>query len=314
MLIYAAKRLLLAIPTLLIVAIAVFAMLHLIPGDPAQLMLGDVDSPEALVRLRAELGLDQPLAVQFFLWISRVLHGDFGTSIVQQRPVLEMLLGSFRVTASIVVPAVAIAALLAIPLGMLAAWKQNTKVDAALMTLAIVFLSIPSFWLGLLFLMFFGLKLDLFPVVGYVSPFENFREGLSYLAMPVTSLALIETGVIVRMARASTIEVLRLEYITHARAKGLPETIVALRHALKNTLAPTWTVIGLTLGSLLGGAVVTETVFTIPGIGRLLVDSIFARDYPVVQGALLFITAIYVGVNLLIDLSYPLFDPRVKLS
>lgn len=314
MLIYAAKRLLLAIPTLLIVAIAVFAMLHLIPGDPAQLMLGDVDSPEALVRLRAELGLDRPLAVQFFLWILRVLHGDFGTSIVQQRPVLEMLLGSFRVTASIVVPAVAIAALLAIPLGMLAAWKQNTKVDAALMTLAIVFLSIPSFWLGLLFLMFFGLKLDLFPVVGYVSPFENFREGLSYLAMPVTSLALIETGVIVRMARASTIEVLRLEYITHARAKGLPETTVALRHALKNTLAPTWTVIGLTLGSLLGGAVVTETVFTIPGIGRLLVDSIFARDYPVVQGALLFITAIYVGVNLLIDLSYPLFDPRVKLS
>ena len=162
--------------------------------------------------------------------------------------------------------------------------------------------------------MFFGLKLDLFPVVGYVSPFENFGEGISYLVMPVMSLALIETGVIVRMARASTIEVLRLEYITHARAKGLSEPTIALRHALKNTLAPTWTVIGLTLGSLLGGAVVTETVFTIPGIGRLLVDSIFARDYPVVQGALLFITAIYVGVNLLIDLSYPLFDPRVRLS
>ena len=314
MLTYAAKRILLAIPTLLIVAIAVFAMLHMIPGDPAQLMLGDVDSPEALARLRSELGLDRPLAVQFFLWIGRVLQGDFGTSIGQQRPVLEMLLGSFSVTASIVVPAVVIAALLAIPLGMLAAWKQNTKVDAGLMTLAIVFLSIPSFWLGLLFLMFFGLKLDLFPVVGYVSPFENFGEGISYLVMPVMSLALIETGVIVRMARASTIEVLRLEYITHARAKGLSEATIALRHALKNTLAPTWTVIGLTLGSLLGGAVVTETVFTIPGIGRLLVDSIFARDYPVVQGALLFITAIYVGVNLLIDLSYPLFDPRVRLS
>lgn len=314
MLTYAAKRILLAIPTLLIVAIAVFAMLHMIPGDPAQLMLGDVDSPEALARLRSELGLDRPLAVQFFLWMGRVLQGDFGTSIGQQRPVLEMLLGSFSVTASIVVPAVVIAALLAIPLGMLAAWKQNTKVDAGLMTLAIVFLSIPSFWLGLLFLMFFGLKLDLFPVVGYVSPFENFGEGISYLVMPVMSLALIETGVIVRMARASTIEVLRLEYITHARAKGLSEPTIALRHALKNTLAPTWTVIGLTLGSLLGGAVVTETVFTIPGIGRLLVDSIFARDYPVVQGALLFITAIYVGVNLLIDLSYPLFDPRVRLS
>ena len=314
MLTYAAKRILLAIPTLLIVAIAVFAMLHLIPGDPAQLMLGDLETPEALARLHAELGLDRPLLVQFTMWIGRVLHGDLGVSIVQQRPVLEILLGAFAVTASIVVPAVAIAALLAIPLGMLAAWKQNTRIDTGLMTLAIVFLSIPSFWLGLLFLMFFGLKLDLFPVVGYVSPFENFREGISYLVMPVMSLALIETGVIVRMARASTIEVLRLEYITHARAKGLSEMTIALRHALKNTLAPTWTVIGLTLGSLLGGAVVTETVFTIPGIGRLLVDSIFARDYPVVQGALLFITAIYVGVNLLIDLSYPLFDPRVRLS
>src|SRR5438445_2949838 len=173
-------------------------MLHMIPGDPAQLMLGDVDSPEAVARLRGELGLDRPLAMQFVIWIGRVLHGDFGTSIVQQRPVLEMLLGSFAVTASIVVPAVVIAALLAIPLGMLAAWKQNTRVDAGLMTLAIVFLSIPSFWLGLLFLMFFGLKLDLFPVVGYVSPFDNFGEGLSYLVMPVTSLALIETGVIVR--------------------------------------------------------------------------------------------------------------------
>jgi len=311
---YVAKRILLAIPTLLIVAIAVFAMLHLIPGDPAQLMLGDLENPEALARLHTELGLDRPLVVQFAMWIGRALHGDLGVSIVQQRPVLDMLLDAFAVTASIVVPAVAIAALLAIPLGMLAAWKQNTKVDAGLMMLAIVFLSIPSFWLGLLFLMFFGLKLDLFPVVGYVSSFGNFREGVSYLVMPVMSLALIETGVIVRMARASTIEVLRLEYITHARAKGLSEPIVALRHALKNTLAPTWTVIGLTLGSLLGGAVVTETVFTIPGIGRLLVDSIFARDYPVVQGALLFITAIYVGVNLLIDLSYPLFDPRVRLS
>ncbi|HEY8011239.1 MAG TPA: ABC transporter permease [Rudaea sp.] len=314
MLKYATKRILLAIPTLLLVALAVFAMLHLIPGDPAQLMLGDIGTPQALAHLHAQLGLDQPLSKQFLLWLTRVLHGDFGTSIVQQRPVLDMLLGSFAVTASLVVPAVLLAALLAIPAGMLAAWKQNTWVDTGVMTLAIVFLSIPSFWLGLLFLMFFGLKLDLFPVVGYVSPLEDFREGITYLVMPVVSLALIETGVIVRMARASTIEVLRLEYITHARAKGLSEPAIAFRHALKNTMAPTWTLIGLSLGSLLGGAVVTETVFTLPGIGRLLVDSIFARDYPVVQGCLLLVTATYVGVNLLIDLSYPLFDPRVRLA
>jgi peptide/nickel transport system permease protein len=314
MLKYATKRILFAIPTLLLVAIAVFAMLHLIPGDPAQLLLGDIESPQALAHLHEQLGLDQPLSTQFLRWIARVLHGDFGTSIVQQRPVLDMLLGSFAVTASLVIPAVVLAALIAIPVGMLAAWKQNTFVDTSVMTLAIVFMSIPSFWLGLLFLMLFGVKLDLFPVVGYVSPLENFGEGIQYLVMPVVSLALIETGVIVRMARASTIEVLRLEYITHARAKGLSEPAVALRHALKNTMAPTWTLIGLSLGALLGGAVVTETVFTIPGIGRLLVDSIFARDYPVVQGCLLFVTAIYVGVNLLIDLSYPLFDPRVRLS
>jgi peptide/nickel transport system permease protein len=314
MLKYAAKRILLAIPTLLLVAIGVFAMLHLIPADPAQLLLGDIENPQALAQLHQQLGLDKPLATQFLIWIGRVLHGDFGTSIVEQRPVLDMLLGRFAVTASLVVPAVLLATLMAVPAGMFAAWHQNTWIDTVIMTLAIVFMSIPSFWLGLLFLMLFGLKLDLFPVVGYVSPLENFREGIQYLVMPVMSLALIETGVLVRMVRASTIEVLRLEYITAARAKGLSEPVVAFRHALKNTMAPTWTLIGLTLGSLLGGAVVTETVFTIPGIGRLLVDSIFARDYPVVQGCLLFVTAIYVGVNLLIDLSYPLFDPRVRLT
>jgi peptide/nickel transport system permease protein len=314
MLTYVARRILLAIPTLLLVAIAVFAMLHLISGDPAQLLLGDVESPKALAHLHEQLGLDKPLVTQFLIWIGRVLHGDFGTSIVEQRPVLDMLVGRFAVTASLVVPAVVLAMLLALPLGMLAAWKQNTWADTAIMTVAIAFMSIPSFWLGLLFLMLFGLKLDLFPVVGYVSPLENFGEGIRYLVMPVLSLGLIETGVLVRMVRASTIEVLRLDYITHARAKGLSEPAIALRHALKNTMAPTWTLFGLTLGSLLGGAVVTETVFTIPGIGRLLVDSILARDYPVVQGCLLFVTAIYVGVNLLIDLSYPLFDPRVRLS
>jgi peptide/nickel transport system permease protein len=310
---YSLNRLLLAVPTLLIVAIIVFAIMRLIPGDPAQLMLGDIENPQALARMRAELGLDQPLATQFLRWIGRVVSGDLGVSVTQQRPVLEALLSGFAVTASLVLPAVLIASMLAIPAGMLAAWKQNTAADAIIVTLAIVFLSVPSFWLGLIFLLVFGLWLDLLPVVGYVSLGEDFGEGLRYLVMPVVVLALIETGVLIRMARSATIDVLRLEYITHARAKGLGEFAVASRHALKNSLAPTWTMIGLTLGSLLGGAVVTETVFTLPGIGRLLVESIFARDYPVVQGCLLFVTIIYVLVNLVIDLSYPLFDPRVKL-
>lgn len=313
MLKYALNRVALAIPTLFIVAVIVFALMRAIPGDPAQLMLGDLENPQALAQMRRDLGLDKPLPAQFAIWVKRLAAGDLGQSIAQQRPVAEMLWSGFAVTASLVIPAVLIASLLAIPLGMLAAWKQNSVADAAIVTAAIVFLSIPSFWLGLIFLLVFGLKLDLLPVVGYVSPLESFWEGLRYLLMPVTALALIETGVLIRMARSSTIEVLRLEYITHARAKGLREMTVAQRHALKNAMAPTWTMIGLTLGSLLGGAVVTETVFTLPGIGRLLVDSIFARDYPVVQGCLLFVTLIYVAVNLLVDLCYPLFDPRVRL-
>lgn len=309
---YTLHRLLLALPTLLLVSIIVFGMIRLIPGDPAQLMLGDIDDPAALARLRAQWGLDRPVPMQFLTWLGHVLTGDFGTSITQQRPVTAVLLSCLSVTASLVLPAVLLASLLSIPAGMLAAWKQNTLTDVSVVTLAIVFLSIPSFWLGLLFLLYFGVHLDLLPVVGYVSMTENFREGLSYLLMPVTALALIETGVLVRMARSSTIEVLRLEYVTHARAKGLNERQVASRHVLKNAMAPTWTMIGLTLGSLLGGAVVIETVFTLPGLGRLMVDSIFARDYPVIQGCMLLITVIYVLVNLLVDLCYPLFDPRVR--
>ena len=313
MLKYALNRILMAVPTLLIVAVIVFTLMRFVSGDPAQLMLGDLENPEALARMRRELGLDKPVPAQFMIWLERAAVGNFGDSIAQQRPVIGMLWSGFLVTASVVVPAVTIAALLAVPLGMLAAWKQNTRTDAAIVGLSIVFLSVPSFWLGLLFLLFLGIQLDLFPIVGYVSPRENLFEGLRYLVMPVLTLALIETGVLVRMARASTIEVLRLEYITHARAKGLSEPQVALRHALKNAFAPTWTLIGLVLGGLLGGAVVVETVFSLPGIGRLLVDSIFARDYPVVQGALLLVTALYVGVNLVVDLFYPVFDPRVRL-
>lgn len=312
MLRYAVNRLLLAIPTLLLVAVIVFAMIRLIPGDPAQLLLGEIDDPAALARLRAEWGLDLPVPAQFMNWLAHLLQGDFGTSITQQRPVTEILVASAAVTASLVLPAVILASLLAIPAGMLAAWRQNTLTDVGIITLAIIFLSIPSFWLGLLFLLYFGVHLDLLPVVGYVSMGENLKEGISYLVMPVLALALIETGVLVRMARASTIEVLRLEYVTAARAKGLSERQIATRHVLKNALAPTWTLIGLTVGSLLGGAVVIESVFTLPGLGRLMVDSIFARDYPVIQGCMLLITTIYVLVNLGVDLCYPLLDPRVR--
>lgn len=240
-----------------------------------------------------------------------MLHGDLGSSINTGQPVLSLVWDRFLVSGRVVVVAVILAALVAVPAGMIAAWKQNQAADLALVSTATLLVSIPTFWLGLLMLILFGLKLQWLPVVGYVSVGEDWKAGLLYLIMPIATLFLHEIGVLLRMARASTLEVLRLDYITHARAKGLPESAVLMRHAFRNAFGPTWTLIGLVLGNLLGGIAVVETVFTIPGLGRLLVDAIFARDYPVIQGCLLFVGVVYVVVNLLIDLCYPIFDPRV---
>ena len=303
MLRFALSRIVMAIPTLLIVAVAVFVMIRLIPGDPAQLLLGDLATPAALADLRARLGLDQTWPTQFGIWFGNMLHGDLGSSINTGQPVLPLVWDRFLISGRVV--------LVAVPAGMIAAWKQNKAPDLILVGAATLLVSIPTFWLGLLLLIFFGLKLQWLPVVGYVSIGEDWKAGLLYLAMPILTLFLHEIGVLMRMARASTLEVLRLDYITHARAKGLSESAVLMRHAFRNAFGPTWTLIGLVLGNLLGGIAVVETVFTIPGLGRLLVDSIFARDYPVIQGCLLFVGVIYVIVNLLIDLCYPIFDPRV---
>ncbi|WP_353182265.1 ABC transporter permease [Bosea sp. (in: a-proteobacteria)] len=308
---FALTRIGMALPTLLIVAVSVFVLIRLIPGDPAQLMLGDLATPASLADLRARLGLDQSLPVQFGIWFGNVLTGDFGQSISSQQAVLPLILQRFAVSAQIVLVAVFLASLFAVPAGVVAAWKQDSALDIGLVGAATLLLSIPTFWLGLLLLLFFGLKLGWLPVVGYVSIADDWKAGLLYLVMPILTLFLHEMGVILRMARASTLEVLRLDYITHARAKGLSESAVLWRHAFKNAFGPTWTLIGLVLGNLLGGIAVVETVFTIPGLGRLLVDAIFARDYPVIQGCMLFVAFTYVLVNLVIDLCYPIFDPRV---
>ena len=309
MLKYIGRRLLLTVPTLLLAFTMIFFMVHLIPGDPAELMLGDMATPAALQQIRTQLSLDKPLEVQFLTWLLHVAHGDLGMSIVRQQPVLQLVISSFGVTASLVLPAVALAALIAIPAGAAAGWKQNSTSDVMIVSAATLILSIPSFWLGLMFLLVFGVKLNLLPVVGYVSPLHDFWEGIRYLIMPVTCLALIEAGVMLRLLRSSVIQVSRLEYIAAARAKGLSESTVLRRHALPNAMGPTWTMLGLTLGSLLGGAVVTETVFSLPGLGRLLVESIFARDYPVIQGCMLVIAVCYVGANLLVEVTYPLLSP-----
>lgn len=311
MLRFALARLVMAIPTLLIVAVAVFVLIRLIPGDPAQLLLGDLADPIRLADLRAQLGLDKSWPVQFGIWGRHVLGGDLGVSITTGEPVLQLVLSRFVVSAQIVLVAVFFATLVAVPAGMIAAWKQNRLPDLVLVGAATLLVSIPTFWLGLLLLLFFGLKLEWLPVVGYVSVMNDWKSGLLYLLMPILTLFLHEIGVLIRMARASTLEVLRLDYITHARAKGLSERAVLVHHAFRNSFGPTWTLIGLVLGNLLGGVAVVETVFTIPGLGRLLVDAIFARDYPVIQGCLLLVAVIYVVTNLVIDLCYPIFDPRV---
>jgi peptide/nickel transport system permease protein len=311
---FAAARIAMAIPTLLIVAVSVFVLIRLIPGDPAQLLLGDLATPASLADLRARLGLDRSLPAQFGIWFGHVLQGDLGTSINSGQDVLSLVTDRFLISGRIVLVAVALAAMVAVPAGMVAAWKQNRAPDLLLVGSATLLVSVPTFWLGLLLLLLFGLKLGWLPVVGYVGIAEDWKNGLLYLVLPVLTLFLHEIGVLMRMARASTLEVLRLDYITHARAKGLSERAVLMRHAFKNAFGPTWTLIGLVLGNLLGGIAVVETVFTIPGLGRLLVDAIFARDYPVIQGCLLFVAVIYVVVNLVIDLCYPFFDPRVAVE
>ncbi|MGV0912116.1 ABC transporter permease [Martelella sp. FOR1707] len=304
-------RVAMAIPTVIIVSITVFGLIRLIPGNPAELLLGDMADDRQIAALETELGLDKSLPQQFLIWSENALSGDLGRSIINDEPVLPLVASRFVISGEIVLIAVVLAAILAVPAGIIAAWRQNSVTDLALVGTATLLLSIPTFWLGLLLLLLFGLELGWLPVLGYVSLRDNFTEGLIYIILPVATLVMHEMGVLLRMSRASTLEVLRLDYITHARAKGLSEMAVLWRHAFKNAFGPTWTMIGLILGNLLGGIAVIETVFSIPGLGRLMVDSIFQRDYPVIQGCLLLVALSYVVVNLIIDLFYPLFDPRV---
>lgn len=310
---YVLKRMLATIPTLLVVAIAVFALVRSIPGDPAVVIVGDLQDPQALARIRHDLGLDRPLPVQFFIWLREVASLDLGNSLITHEPVLSTMLERFVVTARVVIAAVLISLLIAVPAGMFAAWRQNRGADLAVVTLAIVCLSVPSFWVGLMLILLFGIELQVLPIVGYIPIEEDFSAGIAFLFLPVAALVLTEIGSITRMVRSSTIEVMRQEYVTHARAKGLSEPAVMWRHVFKNSFGPTLSLAGWILGTLLGGAAVIETVFTLPGLGRLLVDSVYMRDYPMVQGITLFVALIYIGVNLLVDLLYPLLDPRVRL-
>jgi len=308
---YIFKRLLSTLPTLLLVSVGVFFLIRLIPGDPALVLLGEGADAASLAGVRADLGLDRPLPVQFLAWLEHAVRGDLGRSIVSGEPVSGLILEHFAVTAVVVLLAVTLATLIAVTAGLVAAWRQDSAIDIAVIGAATVVLALPSFWLGLLLLLLFGVKLGWLPFIGYVPFSESAVQAALFLVLPVVTLTITESGVLTRMMRASCLDVLQLDYVTHARAKGLSEATVLIRHVFPNAFAPTLTLVGLTLGHLLGGVAVIETVFTLPGLGRLMVDSVLSRDYPVVQGCLLFTAVVYVVVNLLVDLCYPIFDPRV---
>ncbi len=306
------RRLLATIPVMGVVAIIVFSLLYLTPGDPAAVLAGEQATAEDIERLRVSLGLDQPYLVRFGQWITGVLHGDLGTSIFSRRPVMELIVQRLEPTIALTLASLLIAVTIAVPLGVIAAWRSGGIVDRMAMSFAVLGFSVPVFVLSYLLIALFSVKLQILPVQGYVPIAYGFVPFAQHLILPAISLGIINAALIARITRATMIEVLNQDYIRAARAKGLSVRRVLIRHALKNAAVPIVTVIGISFALLISGVVVTETVFNIPGLGRLTVDAILRRDYPVIQGVILVFSATYVVVNLLIDLSYGFFDPRIK--
>ncbi len=328
---YAIKRFLTIIPVLLGVSLIVFSFIHLIPGDPAVAMLGERATPQRVAEVRAQLGLDRPLSTQYLIYIGKILRGDFGASILRGDPVLRDLVRRFPATVELAGAAILIAILVGVPMGIVSAVWRNSLFDGGSRLMALTGVSMPIFWLGLMLAWFFGVVLRWLPT-GFrlgtdvtLVPVTNFyildslltrnpdalRSSLRHLILPALALSTIPTAVIARMTRASLLEVLSQDYIRTAESKGLPQTIVILRHAMRNALLPVLTVTGLQVGRLLAGAILTETIFSWPGIGLWIYESIQARDYPIVQGATLFIATIFVMVNLVTDLLYAAVDPRI---
>lgn len=297
---------------LFIVAALVFFLTRLAPGDPAALMLGDQATAEDIAKLRTAYGLDKPLVVQFVLWLKQVASGNLGHSIFLQRPVTQALLERAEPTFFLALFSLAIATAIGVPAGIASAVWRGRPIDQAVSGLAMLAANIPSFWLGLIFIQLFAVKLGWFPVAGYGSPEAGLAERLQHLLLPSAVLGVVNSALITRFTRASMLDILSADFLRTARAKGLSERRVLLEHAFRNILVPVITVLGLTLALLIGGAIVTETVFGLPGIGNLVVSAVLRRDYPVIQGALLAVAAIYVLINLLIDLIYTLVDPRVR--
>ncbi len=309
---YILKRVLSVIPVLLVVAVVVFALIHLTAGDPAGIMLGDNATPEDIARLRAELGLDRPLITQFWIWFRNLLRGDLGDSIFLHRPVLQAIIERAEPTLMLTAMSLLVAVLIGVPTGVISAVKRNTWVDRLFLTTGLLGASIPSFWLGLGLIYVFAVNLAKLPSAGYQPIADGVWGCLRYLILPSLALGFPNSALITRITRSSMLDVLDQDYVRVARAKGLSVNKVVLKHALRNALVPILTVVGLTFATLMGGAVVTETVFNIPGVGRLVVQSVTRRDYPVIQGIVLVIASLYVFINLVVDVLYTVVDPRIK--
>jgi peptide/nickel transport system permease protein len=310
---YIARRLALTVPVLLLVTVIVFSLINLIPGDPALVFIGGEAGKEAVEALRKQMGLDRPMFVRYVLWLNRLVHGDFGKSVRDGRPVLDVLLLKLPVTVELAIVALTVAWSIAVPAGVLAAWKRQSMIDYAATTVALAGISIPNFWLGIMLIYFFAVNLRLLPASGYIEPWLDPVRNIKLMIMPATVLGTALAALVMRQLRSSMLEVLGTEFIRTAHAKGLSERLVVVKHALKNALIPVATVMGLQLGGLLGGAVITEQIFAVPGIGRLAVESIFTRDYPMVQGVVLFSAVAIVFVNFTVDILYSLLDPRIRL-
>ena len=309
---YLLRRLLALVPVALVVATVAFVLIHLAPGDPASVIAGPDASRDDVQRIERQLGLDAPLPVQLVRWYGQLVRGDLGQSIFLRKPVTEAILDRVEPTLLLTLFAIVISVALGVPAGVVSARYHNTTTDQVLMVVALLGVSIPNFLLGLLFILFFSVWLGWFPVAGY-SPLEyGWLRTLRSLVLPAFALGLVQSALIARIARSSMLDVLREQFITAGRAKGLGERAVVYKHALKNAMIPTVTIVGISFAILISGAVVVETVFSIPGLGRLVISAVLRRDYPVIQGVVLCIAGLYMLINLAVDLSYLVFDPRVK--
>lgn len=309
---YFLRRILAAVPVLAVVALFVFLLLRLTPGDPAAILAGDMATPQQLAEIRQSLGLNEPLHIQFVTWIAQLAHGDFGTSLISKTPVTTLIGQRLEPTVSLALLTIILTIAVSVPMGVVAAWRRGSWIDNLVMGISVLGFSVPVFVIGYILIQVFALDLKLLPVQGFKSISNGVWPFLQRAILPAVTLSSIYIALIARMTRAAMLNVLSDDYIRTARAKGLDETVVLTRHALRNAAVPILTVIGTGFALMISGVVVTESVFNIPGLGRLTVDAILARDYPVIQALILFTSGIYVFVNLLIDLSYAFLDPRIR--